>query len=203
MTAGSARDLPLETFERRLDAADLDALQRLVGLRVRSIAADHLDLRLDEGLAGARSLAFPLGGAAHDFVNVTSDWIQLPHDDVHLLRSAVTTTPWNIPVGEPNRNGARGTGPCSWLQIDAFGPISAIEIVSYEIEDDLLDAQGEAIAREAVLYDRALRFRFASGRVLTLSTHHNSILGEIEIRTDEGIGSCEPHGRASVRHTLH
>lgn len=189
-------------FEHRLDAADLAALARLVGIDLRHIAADHLDLRLPDGPVGARSLALPLDGDQRHFVNITSDWIQLPHGDIHLLRSVVTETPYDIPAGARDGQGVRGVGPCSWLGCDRYGRVDGIEIVSYEVEDDVLDAEGALLHREAVHYDRALRLRFASGRVLTLTTLYPSILGEIEIRTNDEIGPTEPHARVRTRHIL-
>lgn len=189
--------------DQRLDEGDLSALGRLVGLDRVRFAADTLKVVLPSGLMACRSLAVPLSGDQQTFINITSDWVQVPYDNFHLLRAAVTAAPESIAVTPITGRDACSVGPCSWIEPTDFGPIRCIEIVSYEIGDDVTRGDdGSIILHEIVRYDRALRLRFAGGRVLTLSTHHGSILGAIEMRSGEDIGSVEPHARIAIRHTL-
>lgn len=192
----------LDVHEHRLAPADLEALRRLVGVEVRQIAAATLDVTIPNGPMGSHSLAVPLSGQQRDFVNITSDWLQLPHNDIHLLRAAVTDRPVDIPVGEASAGGSRPVGPCSWIKCPGFGPVAAVEIVSYEIDGKLLDARGAVVGRQSLRYDRALRLRFAAGEALTLSTAHDSILGEIEIRRGDEIGSVEPDACVQIHRRL-
>jgi hypothetical protein len=190
--------------ERCLDDGDLSALGRLVGLDRVRFAADALEVALPSGLMSCRSLAVPLTGDQRAFVNVTPDWVQVPYDDFHLLRAAVTAAPESIPVSPMAGRDANCVGPCSWIEPDDFGPIRCVEVVSYETGGDVTRGDdGSVILHEIVRYDRALRLRFAGGQVLTLSTRHGSILGAIEIRSGEEIGHVEPDARIEIRHTLH
>ncbi|MBK3398973.1 MULTISPECIES: hypothetical protein [Methylobacterium] len=190
-------------YERRLDDGDISALGRLIGPERPRFAADAIEIELPSGLMSCRSLAFPLSGDQSAFVNITSDWIQIPYDDFHLLKAVITPVPEGITVSPIAGREANSVGPCSWIELSDFGPLRCIEIVSYEIDDEVTRGDdGPVIAHEIVRYDRALRLRFAGGRVLTLSTQHGSILGAIEIRSGEDIGNVEPHARIEIRHTL-
>ena len=173
-------------YEQRLGDGDLSALGRLVGLDRARFAADAIEVELPSGLMSCRSLAVPLSGDQSAFINITSDWLQTPFDDFHLLKAVVTAAPEGIAVSPIAGREANCVGPCSWIELNDFGPIRCIEIVSYEIADDVTQGDdGIVVAHEIVRYDRALRLRFAGGRVLTLSTTHGSILGAIEIRSGE------------------
>ncbi len=202
----SERSEGIETtlHEHRLDASDLDALGRLIGLDRIRIAAATLEVALPSGLMSSRSLAVPLSGDQSTFVAITPDWIQVPYDNFHVLRASVTAAPEGIPVSPIAGRKANSVGPCSWIETENFGPVRSVEIVSYELGDDVTRGEdGPVLLHEIVRYDRALRLRFAGGRALTLSSRHGSILGAIEIRSGEDIGAVRPHARIEIRHILH
>lgn len=122
----------MQPIEHRLNARDIAALRRLKGTAPLQIAAVQLDVRLTQGVIGTHSLTFPLSGEQRQFVNITSDWIQVGSRDIHLLQAVITEAPQGVPVGEDSTFGTRTVGPCSFVRCGDFGAIKQIEIVSYK-----------------------------------------------------------------------
>ena len=122
---------------------------------------------------------------------------------ISISCAAVTSAPPEIPVAPIREGAAQSVGPCSWIELAGFGRIRAIDVVSHEDSGDVTRGEsGAVVARETIRYDRALRFHGEGGNILTLSTRHGSILGDIEIRQSNDVGNVNAHALVATRLTL-
>jgi hypothetical protein len=159
-----------------LGSADESLLARLVGDSIvlgagnGSFEADHFAVH---GLA-----LKTFGKSASEAIELTTNWrttdiAQNLGIDNHEFRVLATANPLGFSQKE---NG--------WdFPITAFlsnDPVDAVEIYESVFEEELADGS----ARGSFTYDKHICIRFRSGKSVSLTTRHESILGAIEIRRE-------------------
>lgn len=166
----------------------VDSLQALIGQNIRALYAPFVEVHFfgdgqndfDGPQANAWQLTFRCGPKDSFFVNLSTNWVQIPCGNYHEFLIERGDTPQSIPFEPPKKKNQSGTvGPSSTIEVRA-GVLEKIEIMEAIERIDWKGKDGDS-GTEIVRYDQILNF-FGEDGEFSLTSKFETIMGDIEIR---------------------